>query len=232
MNYQPRNTQNTRKGHDPDLVVRVALLDGDATQHNHLQAYLAAHEPAWQLDQYTHGESAWPALQASPPQLVLLERTLPDGCGLEWLRRCKRQMPAVPVVMLTTQNCAKTLWDALAAGAHGYCVKGGDDAGLVVQMGKALAGQMALCDQSERLLQEAFALMRQSGETVGLSRREHEIMVSLCQKHSDKAIAVALGISDETVHVHLHNAFNKLGVHDRKAAVMKFLKSFPGGKQK
>lgn len=208
----------------PASVVRVALLDGDAAQHGHLQAHLAAHEPAWQLDQHTHGEPAWPALQATPPKLVLLERTLPDGCGLEWLRRCKRQMPAVPVVMLTTQNCAKTLWDALAAGAHGYCVKGADDADLVVQMRKALAGQLTLCDQSERLLPEAFALMAQRAVNQwGLTRREEEIMTVLCAHKTEKEIGVELGIETGTVHVHLMKIYKKMAVHDRATAIRNYL---------
>jgi len=131
--------------------VRLAVLDGDAAQQDHLRDHLAAHAPGWQLDLHTHGELAWRKLRATPPQLVLLERTLPDGCGLEWLRRCKRQWSEVPVVILTAQNCAKSLWDALLAGAHGYWVKGGDATDLVKQLREVLAGKPAFCDQAERL---------------------------------------------------------------------------------
>ena len=205
--------------------VRVALLDGDAATHITIRSHLAANELKWRLDTHTHGTPAWAALRAAPPHLILLERTLPDGCGLEWLRRSKRLFPELPIVILTAQGCAKTMWDTLLAGAHGYWVKGGDAADLVNQLPKVLAGQMALCHQSERLLPQAFATMQQ--RTVnqwGLSRREEEIMAALCRNSSNKEIACALGLSSATVHAHLSHIFKKLNVHDRTAATQKFSK--------
>jgi DNA-binding NarL/FixJ family response regulator len=214
--------------------VRVAVLDGDAAQHGHLRAHLAAREPDWQVELHTHGEPAWQALRATPPQLVLVERTLPDGCGLEWLRRCKREFPELPVVILTTQGCVKSLWAALQAGALGYWVKAaaGDEVmkELVQQMRKVLNGKLALCDQAERLLPQAFALTRQRTENQwGLSRREEEIMAALCRKLSNKDIASELGLSPATVHAHLDRIFKKLNVHNRAEAMQKFSKHISGG---
>ena len=127
--------------------------------------------------------------------------------------------------LLKTFSSLSPLWAALLAGAHGYWVKGGDAADLVNQLPKVLAGQMALCHQSERLLPQAFAMMQQ--HTVnqwGLSRREEEIMAALCRNFTDKEIASALGLSSATVHAHLSHIFKKLNVHDRTAATQKFSK--------
>jgi DNA-binding NarL/FixJ family response regulator len=210
--------------------MRVALLDGDTALHATFRSHLAAHEPDWQLDPHTHGTSAWRAVRAAPPQLVLLERTLPDGCGLEWLRRCQRQWPDLPVVMLTTQNCVKTLWAAMAAGAHGYWVKGGDDSGLVGQLRNVLAGKPAFCDQAERLLLQAFALMRQRAVNQwGLSPREEEVLAALCRQLSNKEIASALRLSPATVHAHLNRIFKKMNVANRTAAIQKCSKHLGGG---
>jgi len=54
-------------------------------------------------------------------------------------------------------------------------------------------------------------------------------MRCVCRKLSDKEVATELNIADETVHVHLRNAFKKLGVQRRKAAIVKFLGTFTGG---
>jgi hypothetical protein len=54
-------------------------------------------------------------------------------------------------------------------------------------------------------------------------------MTSLCRHGTDKEVAKDFGIAAATVHVHLRNAFKKLGVHGRKAAVAEFLQIFPGG---
>jgi two-component system nitrate/nitrite response regulator NarL len=210
--------------------VRVALVDGDSVLHETFRDQLTAHEPDWQLVAYTQGGVALAALPAASPQLVLLERTLPDGCGLEWLRRCQSQMPGLPVVILSPENCAKTLLAALLAGARGYWVKSRDVGALVERLRGVLAGKLGLCDQAEHLLPQAFALLRQRTENQwGLSWREHEIMTSLCRHGTDKEVAKDLGIAAATVHVHLRNTFKKLGVHGRNAAVAKFLLMFPGG---
>jgi DNA-binding CsgD family transcriptional regulator len=80
-----------------------------------------------------------------------------------------------------------------------------------------------MCAEAERLLPKAFARLDQ-GNPWGLSRREEELMLCLCRKLADKEVAAALGISDETVHVHLRHAFKKLGVHDRQSAIQEFTK--------
>src|SRR5678815_5491171 len=129
---------------DRQSTLRVGLVDDDATLHCSLRRELATTEPGWQLDAYTRGDNAWQALQPNPPELMLLARTLPDGCGLEWLRRCKRQWPSVPVVILTNQGCVQTLWAVLLAGAQGYYVKGGQGTNLVTQLRRVLEGKLAL----------------------------------------------------------------------------------------
>jgi len=203
--------------------VRVALLDGDVAMHATFRGHLAASEPDWQLDTHTHGTPAWLALRATPPQMVLLERTLPDGCGIEWLRRCKRQLPELPVVILTTEGGEKTLWDALRAGADGYWVKRADAADLVKQLRKVLAGRIVLCAEAEHLLPLAFAgLRRRTLGLWGLSAREEEILSALCRQFTNKEIASTLGLASATVHAHLDHVFKKMGVHDRTEAMMKF----------
>jgi DNA-binding NarL/FixJ family response regulator len=188
------------------------------------------HIPGWQLAWHTRGERAWRKLRAAPPQVVLLERTLPDGCGLEWLRRCKRRWPEVSVIILTTQGCAKTLWAALQAGAHGYWVKNANAAGLVKQLREAPAGKAIFCDQAARLLLEAFALLRQRTENQwGLTRREEEVVTALSRRLSNKEIACELGLSPATVHAHLDRIFKKLNVHTRAEAMQKFSKYLSGG---
>ncbi len=210
--------------------VRVALLDGDVALHAMFRDHLVVYEPDWQLAAHTHGEPAWQRLRAVPPQLVLLAQTLPDGCGIEWLRRCKRQLPELPVVILTTQGGGKRLLDALRAGANGYWVKCGDASDLVKQLRKVLAGRIVLCAVAEHLLPLAFAGLRQTGVAQwGLSSREGEILSALDRQLTNKEIARALGLASATVHAHLDRIFKKLDVHDRHAAKMKYSQHLLGG---
>jgi len=55
-----------------------------------------------------------------------------------------------------------------------------------------------------------------------LTRREREVLIGLQRGHGDKAIATMLAISTWTVHTHVKSLFEKLGVHSRTEAVMKY----------
>jgi len=69
------------------------------------------------------------------------------------------------------------------------------------------------------LLMEGLHGLGRANVSLGLSPREQEVMFCLCQHLSDKACAVALGISEATVHVHLRSIYRKLEVYIRSSAI-------------
>ena len=78
----------------------------------------------------------------------------------------------------------------------------------------------------EKYFQSLFDLPERAEmeqELANLTNREREILLCLSKGFSDKQIADALNISVWTVHGHMKNVFEKLGVHSRTEAVIKFL---------
>jgi len=63
---------------------------------------------------------------------------------------------------------------------------------------------------------------RSTQELTNLTQREHEVLALLSKGQQDKAIADKLRISIYTVHVHVRNIFEKLRVHNRTGAVVKY----------
>jgi two-component system OmpR family response regulator len=61
-------------------------------------------------------ESGW-------PRVVVLDVMLPDGSGLDCLRRMKRAAPRLPVVMLTAHASLQAGLEGIAQGASAYCLK-------------------------------------------------------------------------------------------------------------
>jgi len=58
---------------------------------------------------------------------------------------------------------------------------------------------------------------------VALTNREQEVLNLISRGCLDKEIAHLLDISIWTVHNHLKNIYDKLGVHNRTEAVLKYL---------
>lgn len=214
--------------HRPRLL---ALVDADVNQHHTVREYFAGPEVGWHVDTYPTTQTAWPGLASAPPCVVLMDVAPPTATGLGCLRNLRARLPDVPVVVYTAQDCAGMLLWTMSAGARGYLVKPLPVADLLPHLHKALAGGVAFCPRAERLLAEAFALMRQ--RTVnqwGLTRREEEILTALCAHKTEKEIGVELRIETGTVHVHLMKIYKKLAVHDRASAIRNYLAAMRGGK--
>ena len=78
------------------------------------------HEVAFVQD----GAAAVAAYQSGLPDLVLMDVVMPNMDGIEATRRITAEFPRVRVVMLSSFAGESSQRSALAAGAHGYVVKG------------------------------------------------------------------------------------------------------------
>jgi len=75
------------------------------------------------VDLATGVEEAMALLVAAPPDLVLLDLSLPDGDGRDLLRRLRRSGARVPVLVVTARGGLNDRIDGLDGGADDYMVK-------------------------------------------------------------------------------------------------------------
>jgi DNA-binding CsgD family transcriptional regulator len=80
-----------------------------------------------------------------------------------------------------------------------------------------------LTDCSMLLMREELAISANVMETLGLTKREAEILWWAAQGKTNPEIAILCGISNRTVHKHLEHIYQKLGVETRTAAARKIL---------
>ncbi len=90
------------------------------------------------------------ALAASPPDLVMTDLKMPDGSGLDILKKTRESNPDLPVVMITAYSSTKTAVEALKAGAYDYIAKPFDVEELKHVVARAL--------EKKRLVDENVAL--------------------------------------------------------------------------
>jgi two-component system OmpR family response regulator len=99
----------------------VLVVDDEAAIRE-LLTMVCAYE-GWDVVAVDAGEPALTSAAGRRPDVVLLDRMLPDMDGLEVLRRLHREMPALPVVLVTALDSEQDRAAARAAGAVAYLPK-------------------------------------------------------------------------------------------------------------
>jgi NarL family two-component system response regulator LiaR len=151
--------------------------------------------------------------------VVLLDLQMPGMDGIATLRLVKARSPATQVIVLTSHQGDDLVFDAVRAGATSYLLK---TAGVeeVVRAVRAAARGESVLDPSvaARVLQEMRGHERAPVDA--LSPREIEVLRALARGRSNKEIAVALHIGEETVKTHVSNILSKLHLADRTQAAI------------
>jgi NarL family two-component system response regulator LiaR len=160
------------------------------------------------------------------PDLVLLDLTLPDGDGLDVIKRVEASVAGAAIVVLTSGRHGddSDAMRALRAGAVGFLDKSMSPQDLPRTLRGVLAGEAAIsrCLGRELIMRlqvmpEARIGMRPVRSS--LTSREWEVFDLLCSSTSTNDIAAALYLSVETVRSHVKNILRKLGVPTRAEAV-------------
>jgi two-component system, NarL family, response regulator len=158
------------------------------------------------------GEKALDLFETHRPDIVLMDLQLPGMNGLEAIHVIRRRHPDAHIIVLTMFDGEEDIYRALAAGAATYLLKDTLSKDLIRVIRGVAAGAAPLDPVVwERLAHHA--------QHPALTTREVEVVEQVAVGHRNKEIAAFLGISEETVRMHLKNIFVKLDVNDRTAAV-------------
>ncbi|MET0557194.1 MAG: response regulator transcription factor [Solirubrobacterales bacterium] len=197
-------------------MIRVCLVDDHPAFRAGLRALLEASgmEVAGEA---SNGADALACAREQQPDVVLMDLSMPEVDGVAATRRIRRELPDLPVVVLTSFSDRARIFDALDAGAIGYLLKDADPDELVRGIEAAAAGQSPLDPRAAR---EVLATRQAPGGGEALSPRELEVLQMVADGHANKAIALRLGISEKTVKNHLSAVFQKIGVTDRTQAAL------------
>ena len=117
----------------------ILLVDDDRGFSSLAQAALTREGHPVVLARSLH--EAREAVERAAPELVVLDRRLPDGDGLDYLPELKAQLPGTPVVMVTAHGDIQSAVDAIRAGASDYVAKPVDLTDLVMRAQRAMGEQ-------------------------------------------------------------------------------------------
>jgi len=169
-------------------------------------------------------EEALRVIPKSPPDVVLMDIQLPQMSGIACTAALKQTLPSVPVMMLTVYEDPDAIFNALKAGASGYLLKRADPAKVLEAVTELHNGGSPMTGEIARKVIESFHRAKATAFPQDkLTAREEEILEHLAKGYVTKEIADKLGITAATTRFHLKHIYDKLHVHTRTEAVIKYL---------
>ena len=157
------------------------------------------------------------------PEVVLMDIQLPDATGVECTAKLKELMPALHISVVTVYEDSERIFQALRAGACGYLLKRAQPEKVIAAIQEAMEGGVPMTPEIARKVIGQFRQQATvAAEVEHLSDREKEVLELVMHGLGNKAIADRLSVTVAAVKWHLQHIYEKLHVHSRTEAALKF----------
>ncbi len=216
---------------NPDQKIKILLVDDHALFRVGMRNILERESDFEVVGEAEDSRSAFDAAVEHTPNIVLMDLSLPPPGGIETTQRVKREVPSAGIIVLAVNEDEDQLFDAIRAGAAAFILKDVGPADLVTIIRRVGNGEYLINDKvfskpavASRVLKEFRQLAVYGNDAqpifAPLSPREVEILDNIAQGMTNKQVAYALSISEQTVKNHMSSILRKLAVNDRTQAVV------------
>lgn len=210
------------------MSIRVTLIEDDARVRDALVEILNEAPGLRCVGRFNSAEDALKNFPAADTDVALVDINLPGRSGIELVGELKTRHPKLHFVMMTVYEDSEQIFNSLQAGATGYLLKRARPAEIISAIREVYQGGSPMSPEIARKVVVFFHQRRAdasqaSAQMESLTKREAEILSQLAKGSLYKEIAAQMNISLDTVRSHLQHIYNKLQVHSRHEAVLKFL---------
>lgn len=195
----------------PNSRIKVLIVDDHPVVRAGLTSMLGTQPNLEVVGSASTGEEAVEMVRGRGPDVLLLDLRMPGMNGVDTLLALLKTGTSARTIILTSFETDEDIYRAFQAGAQGYLLKDTSlremvDAIATVHAGKRYVPSHIASRLAERMMR------------TNLTVRELEILKMLAKGPTNKEIAQALGISDNTVRNHVNSIIEKLEVSDRTEA--------------
>lgn len=193
-------------------MTTVAIVDDHAVFRMGTKFVLGLDKDLSFVGEAGDGAEAVALVRRTHPDILLLDVRMPGVDGITALQDVLKAVPEQKVVMMTTSDAEEHIYQSLKLGAKGYIVKDSEPETILSAVRTVAAGGMAVPEDVQKIYD-----IRSSEK--GLTPREREILALVRKGFSNAEIGDLLGLSGNTVKIHVKNLYAELGVADRAEAV-------------
>ena len=209
--------------------IRISIVEDSDALRRGLTSLLDDAPDMLCLSTCADAEEALQRLPADAPDIVLMDIRLPGMSGIECVARLVPLLPKARILMLTAYEDSDDIFQSLAAGAHGYLVKSTAPEQLLDALREVAAGGSPISGSVARKMVDFFRTQPPApGCLSALAPREREVLKLLADGCPYKEIASSMQVALGTVRTYIERIYEKLHVHNRTDAVVKFLAQRPG----
>ena len=196
--------------------MRILLVDDHALVRAGIRALLESLPGLEVVGECGDGLAALERVRRDPPDVVLLDVTLPGLSGLEVVSRVARMGVPTRVVMLSMHASAEHAARAFAGGAAGYLNKDAAFDELATALAAVREGRRYLCRAIDAQSVREFEQRAAAGgsELQALTPRQRQVLQLIAEGHGTRQIAERLYLSVKTVETHRAQIMQRLGIHD------------------
>ena len=187
--------------------IKIFLADDHKILRESLELLLSQEDDFEVVGQSENGLNLEHILIADPPDVLLMDISMPKRDGFDTARGVKRVLPDIRIIFLTMHKNEEMLAEAFDSGCSGYVLKENAFEELAAAIRRVMEGEMYVSNVLMPMMMNGFLSVER--ERHKLSEREHEILKLLAEGYNNKEIAEMLAISVKTVETHRANIMRK-----------------------
>lgn len=199
---------------------KVLVVDDHPLLRRGVMDVLGLQEQIMVVGEAGNGVEALEKARELSPEVIVMDLEMPTMNGLEATAAFQTEFPNIKILIFTVSEKQSDLFSTMRAGARGYILKNAAAAELLRAVSHIAEGGVIISpDMATKLLGELpMETPEKIPELEVLTQREAEVLQLVAKGASNKEIASALYISENTVKTHMRNIMDKLHLTNRTQA--------------
>lgn len=199
------------------MVIRVLIADDHSVVREGLRMFLGRDPDLDVVGEAANGAEAIEQARHLRPDVVVMDVLMPVLDGMAAIRAIRSTLPETQVLVLSSVLERASVLEAMRVGAIGYLFKDTQAGELRTAIKAAAVGRVQLSPQASAYLLDS---VRVPEHVSTLTSREMDVLYLLAKGRSNREIALALHLVEETVKFHVRHILAKFGVESRTQAVL------------